>query len=373
MLLSICNNVDILRIIQIIRTAVTIIKIAVPILLILSCMFEGVKAISSNDTEITSKMLKSWQTKAIAAILVFFIPTFINILANLGDADNNAIKACFANSTSEKIDEFQVELAEKHLKQLKTSLSSPDYSTAKREINRVKNEAEKTRLNSELKILEDYINLRKRIASLSKRCDSKKLRELKTEIEATTDAELKERLLKELDELKCKDLGWWWPVGSSTTTESGGVKFAEGPPVTTTITAYFGGNDSVHKGSHGAIDIGSSHDPIIASKSGTVIYPGPNDRIDYPDQHIKSIAEDCPGLKANYVIIQHEDGWTTQYSHLYQNTITVRKGDHVDQGQVIGISGSSGCSTGDHLHFQMELNGSRVDPLDYVDPKNPRP
>ena len=51
----------------------------------------------------------------------------------------------------------------------------------------------------------------------------------------------------------------------------------------------------------------------------------------------------------------------------------VRKGESVKQGQVIAKSGSSGNSTGGHLHFEMRLNGTKIDPLEYVSVNNPRP
>ena len=75
-ILGICSNADILK----------IIKIAVPIILILSCMIEVVRTITSEDNEITSKILKSWVTKVIAALLIFLIPTFVNILANISNS-----------------------------------------------------------------------------------------------------------------------------------------------------------------------------------------------------------------------------------------------------------------------------------------------
>ena len=170
--------------------------------------------------------------------------------------------------------------------------------------------------------------------------------------------------------------GYWWPIGSTEVTEEDGKLFARGTPYPTVITATFAGNDSVHKGSHGALDIGGymvkNSANIIATAAGTVVYPTANDKIDYGDGFLGSSAG-----YGNHVIIDHGGGIYSLYGHLYANTITVRAGDTVEQGQVIAKMGTSGNSTGPHLHFEIR-NGAnnrnfRVDPLLYVDPDNPRP
>lgn len=169
--------------------------------------------------------------------------------------------------------------------------------------------------------------------------------------------------------------GYWWPIGSTEVTEEDGKLFAKGTPSSTLITATFAGNDSVHKGSHGALDIGGgskNSTNIIATAAGTVVYPTANDKIDYGDGFLGSSAG-----YGNHVIIDHGGGIYSLYGHLYANTITVRAGDTVEQGQVIAKMGTSGNSTGPHLHFEIR-NGAndynfKVDPLLYVDPDNPRP
>lgn len=179
--------------------------------------------------------------------------------------------------------------------------------------------------------------------------------------------------------------GYWWPIGSTEVTEVDGKLFAKGTPYPTVITATFAGNDSVHNGSHGALDIGGymtkNSTNIIATAAGTVVYPTANDRIDYSDGCWTG-EKGCVrgydgGGYGNYVVIDHGGGIYSLYGHLYANTITVRAGDTVEQGQVIAKMGTSGNSTGPHLHFEIR-NGAnsrnfRVDPLSYVDPDNPRP
>ena len=70
------------------------------------------------------------------------------------------------------------------------------------------------------------------------------------------------------------------------------------------------------------------------------------------------------GGYGNYTCIQHGGSLSTCYGH--QSSIAVSVGQSVSQGQVIGNSGNTGNSTGPHLHFEVRVNGSPVDPLGYL-------
>ena len=63
-------------------------------------------------------------------------------------------------------------------------------------------------------------------------------------------------------------------------------------------------------------------------------------------------------------MINHGDGFITIYGHM--SSVAASNGQSVSAGQVIGYVGNSGRSTGPHLHFEVRLNGSVEDPLDYV-------
>ena len=123
-------------------------------------------------------------------------------------------------------------------------------------------------------------------------------------------------------------------------------------PGHTTITSRFGPRPSpggIGSTNHGGIDIGAPMGArIVASASGTVTTSG------------------WGGGFGNLIIIDHGSGYRTLYAHNSQNHVTV--GQHVTQGQVIGLVGSTGNSTGPHLHFEIHRNGVRVDPLIYVSP-----
>lgn len=99
---------------------------------------------------------------------------------------------------------------------------------------------------------------------------------------------------------------------------------------------------------HPAIDIANhSNPPIFAAQGGTVVISGWNG-----------------GGYGNYVMIDHGNGYQTLYAHMLKNSIVVKAGDRVSQGQRLGTMGSTGRSTGTHLHFEIRVKGSKnIDPL----------
>ncbi len=98
---------------------------------------------------------------------------------------------------------------------------------------------------------------------------------------------------------------------------------------------------------HGGIDFkGQVGDSIKTTGCGVVIFAG------------------YKGGYGRCVIIEHEKNLQTLYGHLWQ--IQVKVGDYVNSGQLIGLMGSSGRSTGPHLHYEIIYNGKRIDPKKYV-------
>jgi murein DD-endopeptidase MepM/ murein hydrolase activator NlpD len=98
---------------------------------------------------------------------------------------------------------------------------------------------------------------------------------------------------------------------------------------------------------HQAVDIANaSHPDILASQGGTVVTAGWN-----------------AGGYGNYVIVDHGNGYRTLYGHMLNNSIVVKPGQVVSQGQKIGVMGSTGRSTGTHLHFEVIGPGGKLNPL----------
>ena len=165
------------------------------------------------------------------------------------------------------------------------------------------------------------------------------------------------------------DGSYLWPIGSvETTTGKDGNTYALGDP------EY--GRANISRGyssGHQGLDIFSNNRigvvNIIAAKAGTVVYPTSSNQTTFADVGNSSDG----GGYGNYVKIQHDDGSYTLYGHMAQHSITVRAGDKVGAGQVIGKMGHSGDSTGAHLHFEVRSSSdARLDPMNFVNPDNPR-
>ena len=128
--------------------------------------------------------------------------------------------------------------------------------------------------------------------------------------------------------------GWTWPCPSSHT-----------------ITSEFGYRSDPFGGSgggyHSGIDIGApSGTPIVAAHSGTVAW------------------SNFSTTAGNWIGISHGNGIVSVYMHM--SARIAKAGQHVNKGQTIGLVGTTGSSTGNHLHFGVQKNGSYVNPHNYV-------
>ncbi|HEY4279838.1 MAG TPA: peptidoglycan DD-metalloendopeptidase family protein [Conexibacter sp.] len=131
---------------------------------------------------------------------------------------------------------------------------------------------------------------------------------------------------------------------SSTATSTGAGRFVW--PVNGPITSPYC-ESRAWEGCHPGIDIAvATGTPIHAAGSGTVIMASYN------------------GGYGNYTCVNHGGGVSSCYGH--QSQLSVAVGQHVTQGEVIGLSGNTGFSTGPHLHFEVRVNGAVTQPLDYL-------
>ena len=118
-------------------------------------------------------------------------------------------------------------------------------------------------------------------------------------------------------------------------------------PTTGVVTSPYGlrwGGTDFHPGMDIANDMGT---PIVATADGVVEYAGWNS-----------------GGYGNMVDINHGNGLMTRYGHASQVVVSV--GQHVKRGQLIAYMGSTGFSTGPHVHYEVHVNGNRVNPISYL-------
>ena len=118
-------------------------------------------------------------------------------------------------------------------------------------------------------------------------------------------------------------------------------------PINGTVTSRFGSIESVRYGAHTGLDIAAaSGTPIKAAAGGTIEYAS------------------WMGSYGNLVIVSHGNGIKTYYAHC--SKILVTKGQTVNAGDTISLVGTTGNSTGPHLHFEVRINDKPVNPQNYL-------
>lgn len=142
--------------------------------------------------------------------------------------------------------------------------------------------------------------------------------------------ELKQELLEQ--ERRLRFTPSIWPVDSRMVSSGYGIRMDP-----------FTRRASFHSGTDFA---GKTGDAIYATADGTVSETGKD------------------SMKGNYILLKHDYGWSTMYMHL--SRIEVRQGDTIEKGERIGQMGSTGRSTGPHLHYEVWQHGSSVNPALYL-------
>ena len=319
MILAICDNPETLTAVKYAQIAINLIKIVVPIALIIAIMVSLINVVSGNNPDELSQVLKSSVNKILAAVLVFLVPTFVSIIFSTLNAKSINFAACLDNANDETIAAAYIKRANKYVEVANDTLLRGDYNIALSSVNKLEDEAEKEKLNKQLEAV------------------LKKIEEREEE----------ERKKQEIHFI-AGDGEYTYPLGD----------------YKATLTACFAGNDNVHRllgGGHGAIDLSAPFNtPVYASKGGKVIIA--SDKVSFNSHNLLYCYLGC----GNQVKIDHLDGTMTMYCHLYPKSLTVKPGDIVSQGQQIAKVGSTGCSTGAHLHFAIYVDNKLVDPINYT-------
>ncbi len=129
------------------------------------------------------------------------------------------------------------------------------------------------------------------------------------------------------------------------------------------ITSYFGNRNAPLKGAsknHKGIDIGAPRSANVYAIAGGTAYIGCNT---CTHNYGKRKPCGCGGY-GNYVYVVHDGQLVSYYAHM--TAVLVSNGQAVAQGQVVGTVGTTGTSTGNHLHLELRKNSTPVDPLSYV-------
>ena len=167
--------------------------------------------------------------------------------------------------------------------------------------------------------------------------------ERKKEAEEKAEAEAKEKEEKEKEEAEVSTSS---PGEANESDSSGWTR-----PATGRLSSPYGYRTHPVTGEkrsfHAGIDIAGSG-PVVASRGGTVTSASYSDTYGYT------------------VIIDHGEGYSTLYAHLKAD-MSVSEGQRVSQGQQLGIMGTTGRSTGVHLHFEVRKDGTAVDPMNYIE------
>lgn len=186
------------------------------------------------------------------------------------------------------------------------------------------------------RIKEEYANKLDEIQISVNEVYTKNIEEVEQTVEVASALEVAEvevlEAVKEQEKIKASTLD--------------GVYFAV-KPVSGTITSRYGANESIRDHTHKGMDIAAPYGTkILAAADGKVTYSG------------------TMGGYGNLIIITHESGIQTYYGHC--SKLLAKVGDEVKAGDEIAKVGSTGFSTGNHLHFEIRKNGNQINPQKYL-------
>ncbi len=139
-ILSLCSNPDLLSVIRIINIVILIIKIAVPIILIVIISFDITSAIKAGDEDLLKKQMQGVVRKLIAAVVIFLIPSFTNLIIKIADPDNVYV-SCMNDATVEGIQEAYIFKASELVLKAEETKSYTDYGKAKAYITNIDDES----------------------------------------------------------------------------------------------------------------------------------------------------------------------------------------------------------------------------------------
>lgn len=255
------------------------------------------------------------------------------------------------------------------LSQLTSAVSARDKLLIEKLVAAIEVLNEKQKDNN--KLLDEQVEIKKVIAQKQQQLqsESREVQSLINEISADqSDLESENAKIEKQIKAYERTLASMASAGNTSFTYDGG-DFLWPTPGYYNISAGYQSNDSVHRGRHNGIDItGNGRGAIagariVAISDGVVVQANGSCGHNYP----KNGSCGCGGGYGNYVTINHgtKDGRTYVVTYGHMSSTTVGTGTTVKKGQTIGYVGSTGWSTGYHLHFGLAVNGGWVNPMNY--------
>ncbi len=202
MILSLCSDANVLKILRYIKIIINIIFLIVPILLLVTASISYLKAISNADKDGIAKTNKAMISKCIAAVIIFFIPLITKMIVKLASTDENDYISCIENATPEGISNAYVKNANDTVKKVKTSYDINDYNKAKDIIGNIDDELEKRALAKELEDAKVIIDLKQNINDLKTNYSEEKYNKYLNEVNNLDASDIKTELLNTLYNIK---------------------------------------------------------------------------------------------------------------------------------------------------------------------------
>ena len=138
MILSICDNTTVLKVIHVVNIMITVIKIGVPIALIIAMMIDFMKAIKVGSDDLLAKAKGKVKNRVIAAVLIFLVPTFVTFIVNVAAPEDAEIKKCIdASSSMSDIDSMESSNVEALVSKAESDLTYSSYSSAYSAVSRM--------------------------------------------------------------------------------------------------------------------------------------------------------------------------------------------------------------------------------------------
>ena len=156
-ILSICSEPSIMEVMRIIVLFINIIKVVVPIILIISLMIKFAGAVTKNDQDLLNKAAKTAIPSAIAAVLIFLVPTFVDIVVK-ATFPNSDYSKCISGISKESIEEAYNKKMDELIKVATTSLTNVDYSNAYSYLSNIKDKDKKQKYQEILSVLNERLN-----------------------------------------------------------------------------------------------------------------------------------------------------------------------------------------------------------------------